>query len=66
MRNSIKLKERRVALLIQYLGSDYCGWQRQKQGKSVQGTIEEVISEFDSYSPIKLVAGSFALDNGAA
>lgn len=33
----------RVALLVQYLGSDFHGWQRQKNGISVQQTLEEAI-----------------------
>jgi len=36
---------RRVALAIQYLGTHYYGWQRQPNHRSVQQTIEEVISE---------------------
>lgn len=34
----------RVALLLQYLGSDFCGWQRQVNGISVQQTLEEAIA----------------------
>ena len=35
---------KRVALLIQYDGSNYSGWQRQKNAISVQETIENVLS----------------------
>jgi tRNA pseudouridine38-40 synthase len=34
----------RVALVIQYLGTNYNGWQRQPMGKTVQGEIETAIS----------------------
>lgn len=33
----------RVALLIEYDGIEYCGWQRQNNGISVQQTVEEVL-----------------------
>lgn len=35
----------RVALLIQYLGTHFHGWQRQPQYRSVQGEIEAAIAE---------------------
>ena len=31
---------KRVKLLIEYDGTDYVGWQIQKNGKSIQGEIE--------------------------
>jgi tRNA pseudouridine38-40 synthase len=34
----------RIALRLQYLGKDFCGWQRQLNGISVQEVIEEAIS----------------------
>jgi tRNA pseudouridine38-40 synthase len=36
---------RRVALVIQYLGTTYHGWQRQKTGSTVQEEIEKAISK---------------------
>ena len=36
---------RRVALVIQYLGTTYHGWQRQKTGRTVQEEIEKAISK---------------------
>ncbi|NJN29089.1 MAG: tRNA pseudouridine(38-40) synthase TruA [Synechococcales cyanobacterium RM1_1_8] len=33
----------RIALLIQYLGTDFWGWQRQRQGRTVQSVLEETI-----------------------
>ncbi len=47
---------RRIVLCLQYDGSNFCGWQRQKQGLTVQGVLEESISTLDQYLPIKLVA----------
>ena len=36
---------RRIALVIQYLGANFCGWQRQVNHRSVQQDIEEALSE---------------------
>lgn len=38
-------QEQRVALVIQYLGTDFHGWQRQSNGRSVQEEIETVLSK---------------------
>lgn len=35
---------RRIKLLIAYDGTDYCGWQRQQNGPSIQGEIEKRLS----------------------
>jgi len=35
----------RVALGIEYDGSDFCGWQSQQQGRTVQGCVESAISK---------------------
>ena len=35
----------RVKLLIEYDGTDYAGWQRQKKGKTVQEEIENCLEE---------------------
>jgi tRNA pseudouridine38-40 synthase len=37
--------QQRVALVIQYLGTGFCGWQRQIRDRSVQATIEDTIAE---------------------
>ncbi len=41
---------------MQYDGSSFCGWQRQRQGLSVQGVLEQAISTLDPLRPIKAVA----------
>ncbi len=46
----------RIALVIQYDGSGYRGWQNQKNSKTVQGTLEEKISELDPIRPVKVIA----------
>ena len=46
----------RIALVIQYYGSDFKGWQNQKDAITVQGTLEEKISELDESKPAKVVA----------
>ena len=40
----------RVALLIQYLGTNFYGWQKQPDRFSVQGHIEQAISDAIGYS----------------
>ena len=34
----------RIALVIQYLGTNYNGWQRQPKGRTIQGEIEDAIA----------------------
>ena len=34
---------RNIKLLIEYDGTSYCGWQRQENGRSIQGEIENVL-----------------------
>tara|TARA_Y100001968_G_C19393354_1_gene736852 strand:+ start:769 stop:1644 length:876 start_codon:yes stop_codon:yes gene_type:complete len=47
---------KRIGLSLQYDGSSFCGWQRQKEALSVQGVLETVIAELDPYRPVQLVA----------
>ena len=47
---------KRIALVIQYDGSGYSGWQNQKKFKTIQGTIEEKIAELDPIRPVKVIA----------
>ncbi len=46
----------RLALSLQYEGSSFCGWQRQREGRSVQGVIEDVISALDCSERNQVVA----------
>ncbi len=46
----------RVALVFQYDGSDFKGWQNQKDSITVQGTLEEKIAELDPIRPVKAIA----------
>ncbi|MCY7394188.1 MAG: tRNA pseudouridine(38-40) synthase TruA, partial [Leptolyngbyaceae cyanobacterium CAN_BIN12] len=45
MSESLPLSTQRVALVIQYLGTHFHGWQRQAQGRTVQEEIETVLSD---------------------
>ena len=47
---------KRIALVIQYDGSAFKGWQNQKDTITVQGTLEEKISELYPTSPVKVIA----------
>ena len=33
-------------ILVEYSGTKFFGWQKQKKGKTVQGTLERVLSKF--------------------
>ena len=48
--------KRRVALVIQYEGTKYFGWQKQKEGKTIQGELEDVIESLDPIIAPKAVA----------
>ncbi len=47
---------RRIALVIQYDGSGFRGWQNQKDSITVQGTLEEKIADLDPQKPVKVIA----------
>ena len=34
---------KRIALIVEYDGTNYCGWQIQKNGVSVQQKLEEAL-----------------------
>ncbi len=55
MSESTKLS--RIALGIEYNGSHYCGWQRQKDVISVQGRLEEALSKIAAEPISVLCAG---------
>lgn len=48
---------KRVALILQYDGSFFSGWQRQKNATSVQGTIEEALLKLSNQSIKTFAAG---------
>ena len=52
----------RYQILIEYLGSNFRGWQVQKKGKTVQGLIQEKISKLLNKSII--IYGAGRLDSG--
>jgi tRNA pseudouridine38-40 synthase len=39
------MESRNIKLLIAYDGTDFCGWQRQKGNRTVQGVIEEALEK---------------------
>ena len=52
----------RLKLTIQYDGTNYCGWQVQPNGPTVQGAIEEAIARIDETR--RVVHGSGRTDAG--
>ena len=44
---SVELSDnrKRVAMLVQYIGTHFYGWQKQKQGRTVQGEIEATLTK---------------------
>ncbi len=52
----------RYKMTIEYDGSPFCGWQRQKDANTVQGTIERALSHFVG-SPME-IHGSGRTDSG--
>ena len=53
---------RKIKLLISYDGTDFQGWQRQPGAATIQGTVENVLSQLYS-EPIK-IKGSGRTDAG--
>ena len=47
----------RYAALVEYDGSDYCGWQRQPHAPSVQETVEQAISSVANHQIGTVCAG---------
>jgi tRNA pseudouridine38-40 synthase len=41
---------------LQYEGSGFCGWQRQRNGRSVQAELEKAIAALDPHRPVQTVA----------
>lgn len=52
----------RIKLVIEYNGQKFCGWQRQKSGRSVQGEIESALSKLLQQQT--LIVGSSRTDAG--
>ena len=46
----------RIALIIQYYGSGFRGWQNQKDSVTIQGTLEEKIAELNPSKRVKVIA----------
>ena len=47
---------KRIAIVFQYDGADFKGWQNQKDVITVQGTLEDKIAELDPIRPVKVIA----------
>lgn len=47
--------ERAFLLTLEFDGTGYCGWQRQREGRSIQGTLEAALGRLAG-EPIKAVA----------
>ena len=52
----------RIRLTIEYDGTNYCGWQAQENGRSIQETVEKAI--FDTTGERVRVTGSGRTDSG--
>ena len=46
-----------VKLIIEYAGTSYCGWQSQKNNKTVQGEIQKAIFKFSGEKVVIQGAG---------
>ncbi len=47
---------RRIALSLQYDGSNFCGWQRQPECLSVQSVLEDALGLLDPLRPARAIA----------
>ena len=54
---------RNIKLKIEYDGTDFCGWQRQKKGRTIQQTLEVAIEKLTGEEGIE-VFGSSRTDSG--
>jgi tRNA pseudouridine38-40 synthase len=53
-------EHRRIALVLQYVGAGFCGWQRQTKGRSGQSVLEEAIARVAGH-PVVVHADSQGL-----
>ena len=51
------MDERTLKLTIEYDGTNYVGWQRQAEGISIQGLLEEALGPFEGGPPTVHGAG---------
>jgi len=56
------LPVKRIALIIQYLGANFHGWQRQANGSSVQQTIEDILTKICGHPVV--IHGAGRTDTG--
>jgi len=56
------MEGRNIKLLIAYDGTNFCGWQKQENSRTVQGVIEEAIEKMHGH-PVNLT-GSGRTDSG--
>lgn len=54
---------RRVAMRLAYDGTDFLGWQRQLRGRTVQGTLEGLLSRLAGDRPVTVI-GAGRTDSG--
>ena len=48
---------KRIALLVQYDGSDYSGWQKQKNARTVQEILERALLKITNHTVKTFAAG---------
>jgi tRNA pseudouridine38-40 synthase len=48
---------RAFLLTLQFDGTEYCGWQRQREGRSVQGEVEQALGRLTGGNPRAVAAG---------
>jgi tRNA pseudouridine38-40 synthase len=52
------MSERRIRIDLTYDGTDFCGWQWQQDQRTVQGTVEQVLTRLAGDVPVRLRAAS--------
>ena len=46
----------KIKLTIEYIGTDFCGWQSQTNGVSVQDTVERALGKYFDTDPVRVYA----------